>query len=553
MKYKFNLGGIALVIIALYIFVAAPNLNPLYAEGAFFWLVVLSIYTVIFVILPKKVSNLTMIDSKILIKGIMNRKSAKLIVGGVFVLWIVYFVVNVLFTPLFFYKDYRDQMETPIEQSFTSDIQPIDINQIPIVDKSLAKTLADRKLGESPSLGSQVTLGEPTIQNVAGELVWVVPLHHSGIFKWLANLEGSAGYIKVSATNLKNIEYVPDYKIKIQPESYLLDDLHRYARLSAGLFTGITDYSFEIDDEGNPYWVLTTYKNSLGFVLPEATGVILVNAQNGDHERYSLDEVPEWVDRVQPEDFIINQIDNKGEYSHGVFNFSNKDKFRTTPGHAIVYFDNRCYLFTGMTSVGIDESATGFIMVDMVTKEPTIYRISGATEMSAQDSAQGKVQDLGYRATFPIVLNVGEQPTYFMTLKDSAGLIKKYAFVSIKDYMVVGVGDTVTAAKNDYMKSLSNIGGNVDFDKENEAKSLEKTGTINRINWNVMEGITVYTFTTVEEPTILYTGTVSISDQLIITKPGDKVKFSYLESELNNKNITLFENMTYGDIAVTEE
>lgn len=550
MKYKFNLGAIVLGIIAIYIFVSAPNLNPLYAEGAFFWLVVASVYTIIFVVLPKKVSNLTMIDGKLLVKGIMNRKSAKLIVGAVALLWIMYFVVSILFTPLFFYKNYRDQMEQPVEQSFTSDIQPIDTNQIPIVDKALAKTLADRKLGESPSLGSQVTLGEPTIQNVKGELVWVVPLHHSGIFKWIANLEGSAGYIKVSATNLKNIEYVDDYKIKIQPESYLLDDLHRYARLSAGLFTGITDYSFEIDDEGNPYWVVTTYKNTLGFVLPEADGIILVDAQDGGSTKYSLDGVPEWVDRVQPEDFVIDQINNKGEYAHGVFNFSNKDKFQATQGHAIVYFDNRCYLFTGMTSVGIDESATGFIMVDMVTKQPTIYRISGATESSAMESAQGKVQDLGYRATFPIVLNVGDQPTYFMTLKDSAGLIKSYAFVSIRDYMVVGVGDTVTAAKADYAKSLSNMSSNggTEFGEGEIVNQVKQTGTINRINWSIMDGETVYTFTTVEEPTVIYQGTVSISDKLILTNVGDKVSFDYLESELATKNIVAFDNLSFDKI-----
>ncbi len=552
MKYKYGLSGIFLALVAVYVFVTAPNLNPLYAEGAFFWLVLISVFSVIFLILPKTVNNLAMIDVNLLIRGIMKNKRTRLLIMLVVALWVVYFLIGIVCSPLFFYKSYRDQMQQPVEKSFSNEIQAIDTNQIPIVDKSLARTLADRKLGESPSLGSQVVLGEPTIQNVKGELMWVVPLHHSGLFKWIANLSGSAGYIKVSATNLKNIEYVPDFKIKIQPESYLLDDLTRYTRLSAGLFTGITDNSFEIDDEGNPFWVVTTYKNTLGFGLPEATGVITVDAQNGNVQRYKLEDVPAWVDRVQPENFIINQINNKGEYSHGVFNFSNKDKFRATEGHAIVYFDNRCYLFTGLTSVGIDESATGFIMVDMVTKAPTIYRISGATEISAMESAQGKVQDLGYRATFPIVLNVGGQPTYFMTLKDSAGLIKKYAFVSIKDYMVVGVGDTVTAAKADYSKSLANIDSGADFDSNKGADIVSKSGTVNRISWSVREGNTVYTFTTVEEPTVLYSCTVSISEQLVITKPGDKITFDFIESTIINKNVVKFNNDSYSVITTQQ-
>ena len=195
----------------------------------------------------------------------------------------------------------------------------------------------------------------------------------------------------------------------------LFDDLLRHTRFSGGLFNGITDYSFELNDDGKPYWVVTTYSNKIGFGLPEATGVLLVDASTGRIERYTVETVPEWVDRVQPEQFIIQQINNRGEYVRGIFNFANKDKYKASRGQAIIYNDGNCYLMTCVTSVGSDESSIGFMLVDMVSKESFLYEMAGATEYSAQRSAEGKVQHLGYKASSPIIINISGQPTYFMT------------------------------------------------------------------------------------------------------------------------------------------
>lgn len=182
------------------------------------------------------------------------------------------------------------------------------------------------------------------------------------------------------------------YKIKYHPDSYLLFDVARKVRFGPGLMTGITDYSFELDDDGQPYWAVSTYQYTRGFALPEATGIVLLNATTGEMQRYSVEDAPEWVDRVQPEDFIIQQITNRGAYVHGIFNFANKDKYRPSEGHNIVYNNGECYLFTGLTSVGAGDSAIGFIMVDMVTKKPIMYEISGATEQ-----APSILQKDGYR------------------------------------------------------------------------------------------------------------------------------------------------------------
>ncbi|MEG0692155.1 MAG: hypothetical protein RR444_03630 [Oscillospiraceae bacterium] len=545
MKKKPIIFLVMTVLVGLYVFFASPNLNPLYADGAFFWLVLVSAYLLVATVTSFSVSQFIDSNGRAVAKFDKSRLPKKWVLITLGILWAAFFLMQFIFTPLLFSSSYKNQMKDPEIKEFTSEVQAVDINQIPIVDKNLAATLADKKLGEKPSLGSQVVLGEPTMQNVNGELVWVVPLQHSGFFKWLANIEGSAGYIKVSATNLKNVEYVEDYKIKIQPYSYLMHDLTRKVRFSGGLFDGITDYSFELNDEGKPYWVVTTYKNTCGFNLPEADGVIMVDAQSGDTQKYTIADVPTWVDRVQPEDFIINQINNKGQYIHGVFNFSNKEKYKVSQGDNIIYNDGRCYLFTGITSVGSDDSATGFYMVDMVTKEPILYRMSGATERSAQQSAQGKVQDLGYVATAPILLNVFDEPTYFMTLKDSARLIKKYAFVSVKDYMIVGVGDTMKDAQADYAKVMKDISDKPIFgETEKEKEHLTVTGIIDRINFTVNGEDTFYSFTLGSVPNKIFTANLSTSNKLPLTQKGDNVTIKYYEN-VGNLIVSEFNNQTF--------
>lgn len=548
-------AGIA-VLAFLYFFVTSPTINPIYPEGAFFWCILITTYIVANQLL--NVSGLkvnTRGGSFVLDYDRDNQRLfRKWAVVVLIVIWAVYGLVMLISSPLFFYKAYRDQLPEPATTEFSADIQTIDINQIPVVDKDLAVKLADKKLGEKSSLGSQVRLGEPTIQNVDGKLVWVVPLHHSGFFKWITNLEGSAGYIVVSATDTQDVTYVDDYKIKIQPDSYLMDDLLRRIRFGKGAFTGVTDYSFELDNSGKPYWVVTTYYNKRGFALPEANGIILVDAQTGSMQSYDLDEVPDWVDRVQPENFVIEQINNRGKYVHGIFNFANTDKTQTSEGHAIIYNNGRCYLFTGLTSVGKDESAIGFMMVDMVTKEPTFYQMSGATENAAMKSAQGKVQNYGYTATFPIVLNIENQPTYFMTLKDrDSQLVKMYSFVSVKNYDIVGVGETAQEAQENYIKALSNDSSLMVENENEELESRTLTGTVERINWTVQDGETQYSILLKEETGSIFTASLSLSPQLPLTQTGDQITISYQFAEGKAvQKITEFENSTISGSAAQE-
>ncbi len=534
------------LLVLLYVFVEAPTLSPLYLDGAIFWAMLITIYVGLNALM--KIGEFSFDAEKtqpgqVPFSFSARQKFPKLSAVIIAVPWILIVVVMILCSVFFQWKAYRDQLGEPEIKKFDNEVQAIDVAQIPIVDENLALQLAQKKLGERPALGSQVALYSATIQMVDGELVWVVPLYHSGFFKWLTNLSGTPGYIVVSATNTNDVRYVEGYKIKYHSGSYLLFDITRKVRFGPGLMTGITDYSFELDDEGQPYWAISTYKNSRGFSLPEADGIILLNATTGQMDRYGMDEVPEWVDRVQPEDFVLTQIANRGNYVHGIFNFANKDKYRPSEGHNIVYNNGRCYLFTGLTSVGSDDSAIGFIMVDMVTKEPIMYEMSGATEEAAQRSAEGRVQDLKYRATFPIILNIDSQPTYFMTLKDNIGLIKQYAFVSVTNYSTVGTGESVSAAMRDYENKLRSDGVTTIGKLGGVVEQLE--GTILRISGEYSGGNTVYKFLLSEKPDILFIAESTAGAELALTQPNDKIQVEYSLSSDGTAEVTSFDNLLF--------
>lgn len=550
-KTQFLLNLALTAVFLILIVIQGPNLNPLYQDGAFSWCFIISCYVAL--------NFIVALGSVRIITNEYNRRQFSIdrSVSGykrgfvlLLLLWAVYFGVGILSMPLFNYKAYRDQLGTPAVSEFTDTVQPLALDQLPIVDKSLARELADKKVGENPGLGSQVVLGTPVIQKVNGKLVWVVPLEHSGFFKWLKNMDGSAGYIIVSASDVSDVTLVTDHKIRYQANAYLLDDLNRHVRFFGnGLFKGLTDYSFELDDDGVPYWVISTYKNRWLFNLPEADGVLTVNASTGQTTHYTIDTLPEWVDRVQPENFVMRQIQNQGVYVHGIFNFSNQDKFRPSQGDIIIYNGSRCYLFTGLTSVGSDESAIGFILVDMVTKESNIYQMSGATETAAQSSAEGKVQQFGYRASFPMIINLDGLPTYFMTLKDNAGLIKQYAFVSVSNYTNVGTGETIDSA----LRNFRQVRGAVNSNISTGQTTAQIQGTVLRIAGETLEDTISYKIILEEQKEHIFIVSYELSSELSLTQPGDHVSIGYMDEASGICTASSFDNLEFEQSGVEHE
>lgn len=464
---------------------------------------------------------------------------------------ILYAFVLPFFTshPVFRNEEYRNLIgKVTNGDKLTNHIAPISMNEIRVVDESLAYLLGEKILGSQPALGSQAQLGEFFIQKVNGKLYWIAPLEHSGFFKWLNNKKGTTGYVMVSATNERDVKLVQEVNgkpifLKYQQEAYFQSNLHRYLYFNGYNTVGLTDFSFEIDDAGMPYWVVTKYKKQVGFSGNDATGVIVVNAQNGEIKGYDIKNTPAWVDRIQPISFIKDQLNDWGEYVKGYWNFSNENKLQITEDLTLVYGkDNKSYWYTGITSVGKDESAVGFVLVDTRTKQTTFYKQSGATEIAAQSSAQGKVQEKGFVASLPIPYNINNIPTYVMTLKDNGGLVKMYAMVSISDYTIVGTGNTMREALTAYKTAFNSSGNKINVDSKSAKKVVEST--IVRIQNDVKNGNSFYYFTVKDYPNI-FVGSSQISNQLPLTAVGDRVKISF---DLDNEEIidvSQFENLSF--------
>lgn len=454
-------------------------------------------------------------------------------------------------SPMIHSKSYRELIgEVKNGKEISKHIAPLAIEKVRVVDERLAYLLGEKILGSDPALGSKTELGHFTVQKVGDELYWVAPLLHTGFFKWLNNSEGTDGYVLVSATNERDVQLVQTVngkplKIKYQSEAFFMSQMERYLYFNGYATTGLEDYTFEIDDEGNPYWVITKYKKEVGFSGNNATGVVVLDAQTGEIQEYAVADTPEWIDRIQPQDFIEDQLNDWGEYVHGYWNFANENKLQITEGLTLVYGENgKPYWYTGLTSVGKDESAVGFVLVDTRTKETTYYHQSGATEYAARRSAEGKVQEKGYYASIPVPYTINGIPTYVMTLKDSGGLVKMYAMVAITDYTIVGVGstmnETMMAFKNVYNMADNRIDPNAISDR------TTITTTIQRIQSDIKNGNSFYYFT-VDGSQKIFIGSSQLSNELPVTQVGDSISISFEADAEQVINVSTFDNINLGD------
>lgn len=412
---------------------------------------------------------------------------------------------------------------------FVSEVSEIGMEQIPVVDRDTATRLGQRKLGEMSDLVSQFEIEELYTQiNYNGKPVRVTPLRYGDAIKWLGNQkEGIPAYITVDMTTQETALVRLNEGIKYSESEYFMRDVMRKLRFSypTKIFD---DISFEIDDNGTPYWVASTVEYRIGiFSGKDIGGAVLLNAQTGESQYYDIDEIPTWVDQVYSADMILTQLTYNGKYRSGWFNsvFGQKGVLQPTDGYNYLAINDDVWLYTGITSVTSDESNVGFVLTNLRTKETRYYPVPGAEEYSAMSSAEGQVQHLSYTATFPLLLNVADRPSYFMALKDSAGLVKMYAFVDVQQYQIVGTGSTVEESRLDYLSKLKNE--NVDT-KEEETFNI--TAAVIRVSSAVVDGNTCY-YILLEGSDRVFTIPVSLSDRLPFLSAGDTVTVSYSEEQ----------------------
>ena len=514
-----------LVIAAMFWFMLPP-LNPTSPD---FWIFVLLSIGVFVVLLglgemtraEKTETTVTIGGGKVHMPGLPALPKVKylkillFIMGGIAVLMLL---ASLFGSELFHASRYK-QLLTKTDGNFSDDVAELKDEQIPVVDRDTASQLGRRKLGEMSDLVSQFEIAENYTQiNLSNRPVRVTPLVYGDIFKWFNNQQaGIPAYIQVDMVTQETTLVRLEQGMKYAPCEFLLRDLQRHLRFHYP--TKIFDtFSFEVDENGTPYWVAPTVRYRIGlWTGRDIEGAVLVNAVTGDHRFYSVEDIPTWVDQVYSANLILEQLNWNGKYQSGFWNsyFGQKGVLRTTEGYNYIAVNDDVYLYTGMTSVVSDQSNVGFVLVNMRTKGTKFYSISGAEEISAMSSAQGQVQDQGYRATFPLLLNVADRPTYFMALKDNAGLVKMFAFVDVKRYNLVGLGATVDEARTDYIAVLSKEEG---IDTGNS----EQTGVISEIYNAVVGGNTKY-YLKLENDDTVYMADIKIWAELPFLKAGDAV------------------------------
>ncbi len=448
-----------------------------------------------------------------------NMKISLSVVGGILAaLLIVCFASS---SPVFRANEYQSMLKVS-EASFSEDIAEMPLTQIPIVDKDTAQRLASRKIGEVVELVSQFNLSGYNSQiNYQTKPYRVLPLEYAGIIKWMTNNAGGIPYYVTVDMATQNAELVelPE-GMKYSPSEYFGRDLLRHVRFRypTKMFDNIT---FEINDEGHPYWILSYYTYTIGIVGgKDIAGIILCDAVTGELTDYKFSEIPQWIDTVFDASMIVEQADNWGSLKNGFINsiFAQKNVVVTTEGYNYLAFNDDVWLYTGITSVAQDESNIGFLLVNMRTKEARTYSINGAEEYSAMNSAEGAVQEKEYTATFPILINVDGVPTYFISLKDNAGLVKMYSFVAVSNYQIVGVKDTLEDAMNDYRRLLA--ANNIVESKPVPDNTETVTVKLDAVSSAVVDGNTVYYL---KAGAKIYTAKISVSPTLPFLKAGDTV------------------------------
>ena len=413
------------------------------------------------------------------------------------------------------------QMLTVTEGDFQKDIAEMPLSQIPVVDKDTAQRLASRKIGEVVELVSQFNLSNHNSQiNYKGKPYRVLPLEYADIIKWFTNDE-IPYYVTIDmATQTTDLVELQS-GMRYSPSEYFDRDLMRHLRFNfpTRMFDNVT---FEINDDGHPYWIASYYTYTIGIVGgKDIAGAILCDAVTGELVDYSFSEIPQWVDTVFDDFMIVEQANNWGRYKNGFFNsiFEQKGVVVTTDGYNYIAVNDDVWLYTGITSVVADESNIGFILINMRTKEAKTYAINGAEEYSAMGSAEGAVQEKGYIATFPILVNVENVPTYFISLKDNAGLVKMYAFVSVSNYQIVGISDTLSGAMDDYKRLLA-ANGITDPSTSTPSDGEEYTIILDGVSSAVVNGNTVYYLRSEGR---IFTASISVSPLLPFIKEGDRI------------------------------
>lgn len=530
---------ITLVIGGVWFYVSLPAINLHNTSFYSFVFVLLLVYILVFMIVLGADTGKQEIHLREYLS--FAKSQCKIVVIAIVALIALFIVGQILSAPLFRAGSYHDLLKVDTGD-FATDIKPVSYDEIPMLDEASASVLGDRKLGELSDMVSQFDVSTDYTQiNYQGRPVRVAALAYGDFFKWFLNTkEGLPAYITVDmVTQEADVVRLSDLGLEgmhYSPSEYFNRDLNRFLRFHYPTFM-FSSAHLEIDEEGQPWWVCPRETRTIGlFGGADIIGAVLLNASTGEHVYYDVQDIPTWVDRVYTASLITQQYDFYGTYVNGFINsmLGQKDVTVTTENFNYLAMDDDVYMYTGITSASSDQSNIGFLLSNQRTKETTYYPAPGAIESSAQRSAEGVVQDLGYKATFPLLLNIGGQPTYFMSLKDGSDLVKMYAMVNVSQYQIVAQGTTVAACESDYISQLQQRGISVTSDAAQDI--LEKTtveGTVAEIRTAVLGGDSWY-YVRLDGAETFYAMAAAADRNVVILNVGDSVTIQVSPEDSKN-------------------
>lgn len=519
---------VTLIIGGVWFYVSLPAINLHNTSFYSFVFILLLVYVLVFMIVLGADTGKQEIHLRDYLSFAKNQ--CKVVVVVVVVLAAIFVVGQIISAPLLRAVAYHDLL-TVETGNFAEDIKPVSFDEIPMLDEASASVLGDRKLGELSDMVSQFNVSDDYVQiNYKGRPVRVAALEYGDFFKWVLNTkDGLPAYITIDmVTQEAKVIRLSDLGLsgmRYSPSEYFNRDLNRYLRFHYPTYM-FSSAHLELDEEGQAWWVCPRETRTIGlFGGADIIGAVLLNASTGEHVYYDVADIPTWVDRVYTASLITQQYDFYGTYINGFINslIGQKNVTVTTDNFNYLAMDDDVYMYTGITSASSDQSNIGFLLSNQRTKETTYYPAPGAIESSAQRSAEGIVQDLGYTATFPLLLNIGGQPTYFMSLKDSSQLVKMYAMVNVSQYQIVGQGTTVAACESDYIAKLQQQ--NISVSSDSAQAALEKTtleGTIADIRTAVLNGNSWY-YIRLDSSNTYYAMAASDDRNIVILNVGDKV------------------------------
>lgn len=418
---------------------------------------------------------------------------------------------------------------------FNEDIEQISYSEIPLLDKDSAALVGNRKMGTMVEYVSQFEVTPDYTQiNYKGKPVRVTPLQYGNVLKWFTNMsKGIPAYICIDMAT-QNAECIKLKEgMKYTENDHFNRNIYRYLRFRYPTYI-FDKLNFELDEEGNPVYICPVKDYTIGlFGGEKISKVVIVNAVTGEHKLYRVDDVPRWVDRVYSADLLVGYYNYYGTLKHGFWNsiLSQKDCMKTTDGYNYIALDDDVWVYTGVTSVGKDQSNVGFVLMNQRTGETKNYQISGATEKSAMSSAEGKVQNLKYTATFPLLMNIAGKPTYFTCLKDGAGLVKQYAMVNVEKYTVVAIGSTVAACEEDYIQQLKDNG--VVEVKEDKTDLKTISGKVERMTQAVVDGNSHF-YLILQGNDAIFDASITNVIDIVRVAVGDDITLEYKEGGKNN-------------------